>query len=138
MSKKKLYISCPMKGRTEETICHDMKRMHKLAEIVFDQELEVIQTYMKHDPPATVNQAVYYLGASIQKLAEADYFIGVPYMDTFHGCEVEARIAHLYGIPSTYVDIDTMMPDVREMDRIAYAERMNAECCTAMAPMPLC
>lgn len=28
-TKKKLYISCPMKGRTEEAIRHDMNRMHK-------------------------------------------------------------------------------------------------------------
>lgn len=27
--KKKLYISCPMAGRSEEAIRHDMDRMHK-------------------------------------------------------------------------------------------------------------
>lgn len=50
-TKKKLFISCPMKGRTEEDIRHDMNRMHKMAEIVFDQELEVIPSYIENDPP---------------------------------------------------------------------------------------
>lgn len=140
--KKKLFISCPMKGRTEEAIRHDMGRMHKMAEIVFDQELEVIPTYIEQEPPENVNQAIWYLGESVKKMAGADYFIGTNYLETFHGCEVEARIAHLYGIPSTHVDVEAMMPDVLEMDRKAYMERINAECCTGngetCAHMPIC
>lgn len=138
--KKKLFVSCPMKGRTEEAIRHDMDRMHKMAEIVFDQELEVVTTYVKHDPPRTGNKAIWYLGESIKKMSEADYFIGINYLETFHGCEVEARVARLYGIPSTYVDTETMMPDVLELDRKAYMECISAECCTgvAHAPMPVC
>lgn len=134
---KKLYISCPMKGRTEDAIRHDMHRMHKMAEIVFDQELEVIPTYAEHNPPENVNKAIYCLGESIKKMAEADYFIGAGYLDSFHGCEVEARVAHLYGIPSTFVDVNMMMPDVRMMDNIAYAERMESEAAGLLAPMPL-
>ena len=30
---KKLFISCPMKGRTEENIKNTMNRLHKLAEV---------------------------------------------------------------------------------------------------------
>ena len=139
-TKKKLYISCPMKGRTEEAIRHDMDRMHKMAEIVFDQELEVIPTYIEHDPPAIVNQAVYYLGESIKKMSEADYFIGVQFLGNFRGCDIESRVARAYGIRSTYVDLEAMMPDVLELDRKAYMERISAECCTgvAHAPMPVC
>lgn len=42
---KKLFISCPMKGRTEENIKKSMDKMHKLAEIMFEQELEVIPQF---------------------------------------------------------------------------------------------
>ena len=48
---KKLFISCPMKGRTEENIRKSMEKMHKIAEIIFDQELEVIPTYIEDNPP---------------------------------------------------------------------------------------
>lgn len=138
--KKKLYISCPMKGRTEEAIRHGMDRMHKLAEIVFDQELEVISTYVKHDPPETANKAIWCLGESIKKMSEADYFIGIPFTENFYGCDIEARVARDYGIPSTYVDLEAMMPDVVEMDRKRYLDSISAECFTGKecAPMPVC
>lgn len=74
---KKLFISCPMKGRTEENIRKSMEKMHKLAEIIFDQKLEVIPTYIEDNPPESSNQGIWYLGKSIELLADADYFIGV-------------------------------------------------------------
>ena len=139
-TKKKLYISCPMKGRTEEAIRHDMDRMHKMAEIVFDEELEVIPTYVKHNPPETSNKAIYCLGESIKKMAEADYFIGVQFLGHFRGCDIEYRVARAYGIRSTYDDIAAMMPDVLELNRKVYMERISAECATGVehAPMPVC
>ena len=39
---KKLFISCPMKGRTEENIRKSMEKMHKIAEEIFEQELQEI------------------------------------------------------------------------------------------------
>ena len=36
---KKLFISCPMKGRTNENIEISIEKMHKMAEIIFDQPL---------------------------------------------------------------------------------------------------
>lgn len=105
-----------MKGRTEENIRKSMEKMHRIAEIVFDQELEVIPSYIKHDPPKDARTAVWYLGASIQKLAEADFFIGIDYSDFWHGCETENNIARRYGIPSTYVNVREFMPDAREVE----------------------
>lgn len=114
---KKLFISCPMKGRTEENIRKSMEKMHKMAEIIFDQELEVIPTYIEDTPPDNNHQAVWYLGKSIQLLAEADYFIGVEYTYYFSGCEYEKNIARTYGIPSTLVNIVDMMPDAAEIEQ---------------------
>jgi hypothetical protein len=101
--KKKLFISCPMKGRTEENIRNSMERMHKMAELVFDQELDVIPSYIEHTPPKDNNQAVWYLGESIKKLSKADYFIGIDYGSGFKGCYIERAVAETYGIPSTAV-----------------------------------
>lgn len=47
---EKLFISCPMRGRTEEQIRKSMERMHKIAEAIFDEELEVIPTYFEGTP----------------------------------------------------------------------------------------
>lgn len=115
--KKKLFISCPMKGRTEENIKKSMEQMHKIAEIVFGQELEVIPTYIEDNPPENNNQAVWYLGKSIQLLAEADFFIGIEWCEFFNGCNIERTIARDYGIRSTYVRMEELMPDAVDVER---------------------
>lgn len=74
---KKLFISVPMRNRTEYAIKASMEQMHKIAEAVFGEELEVIPTYFEDDPPENTNMALWYLGESIKKLSEADRFIGI-------------------------------------------------------------
>lgn len=112
---KKLFISCPMKNRTEENIRKSMEKMHKIAEIMFDQELEVIPTFIEDNPPENTKQPVWYLGKSIELMAEADYFIGIEWNEYFKGCNAERSIASDYGIPSVYIDCFKLMPDVREV-----------------------
>ena len=126
---KKLFISCPMKGRTEENIRKSMDQMHKIAEIVFDQELEVIPTYIEDNPPENNNQAVWYLGKSIQMLAEADFFVGIEYNDFFKGCFVENTVARNYGIRSIYVNMYDLMPDAVEAERKHWEEMDNVKTC---------
>lgn len=88
--KKKLFISCPMKDRTKENINRSMERMHKLAEIIFDQELEVIPTWIDEEPPADcVNPGVWYLGKSLELLSQADYFIAM--VDILNERDIEWR-----------------------------------------------
>lgn len=114
---KKLFISCPMRGRTEENIRKSMKKMHKIAEIIFDQELEVIPTYIEDEPPENNNTRVWYLGKSIQLLAQADYFIGcVEYSDFFTGCAIESDVARMYNIPRTYVDDFYALDDMNQKE----------------------
>lgn len=113
---KKLFISCPMKGRTEENIRKSMDKMHRIAEIVFDEKLEVIPSYIEHKPPQGAKEAVWYLGESIKQMAQADYYIGIDYSDFFHGCTVENEIAMRYGVPKTLVRVHELMPDVREVE----------------------
>lgn len=122
---KKLFISCPMKGRTEENIRKSMEKMHKVAEIIFDQQLEVIQTYIEDKPPENNHQAVWYLGKSIQLLAEADFFIGVEYSEFYKGCMVESKVARDYGISTTFVNIRELMPDAIEVENNYYASMVS-------------
>ncbi len=100
MNKKKLFISCPMKGRTEENIKKSMAKMHKIAEAVFEQELDVIDTYIEDEPPVGINPGIWYLGKSIEMMAEADYFIGPLHGGRlWRGCSIETDIAKAYNIP---------------------------------------
>ena len=108
---KKLFISCPMKDRTDEAIKDSMSRMHKIAEIIFGEELEVIDSYIPENAPEDNNKAMWYLGKSIQMMAEADYFIGVAEFG-HDGCEVERLAAIKYGLPIELVSTRYLMPDI--------------------------
>lgn len=111
---KKLFISVPMKGRTEENIRKSMEKMHRIAEAVWEQELEVIPSYFAGDPPQDVKQVIWYLGKSIQLMAEADYFIGTPNAGTYMGCAVEREVAYRYNIESYILPLDIAAPDALE------------------------
>nr|DAH26530.1 MAG TPA: Blasticidin M [Caudoviricetes sp.] len=95
---KKLFISVPMKGRTEEEIKSSIQKMKKIAEAYVGEELELIDSYIEDSPPQNNNQAVWYLGESLKKLAQADVFIGIEGSWCWNGCHIERITAEKYGI----------------------------------------
>lgn len=108
---KKLFISVPMKGRTQEAIEYSMQKMKKIAEAVFEEELEVIETYNAGNEG---ENPLVCLGQSIALMADADYFIGIleyglPY---YRGCAIEAMVAGQYDIDKYLVPGDILfLPD---------------------------
>ena len=106
---KKLFISVPMRNRTEHAIKASMEQMHKIAEAVFGEE---------DDPPENTNMALWYLGESIKKLSEADRFIGIYDEDKgYRGCIIENLAAKNYNIPSYLVNVSYVAPDIIEQKR---------------------
>ena len=113
--KKKLFISCPMAGRSEENIRKTREKMHKIAEIVFEEELEVIPSYDgKYVAENVRNEAVWHLGRSISLMSYADYYIGVYGKDGLRGCGVENKIAREYHLKRTFVNCYDVAPDIFE------------------------
>ena len=101
---KKLFVSVPMKGRTEEEIRKTIDKMKKIAEIYEGEELELIDSYIDNNPPKDNNQAIWFLGESLKKLAQADVFIGISEAWDWNGCYVEQEVAHRYGIKAYSVN----------------------------------
>jgi hypothetical protein len=105
---KKLFVSVPMKGRTEEEIKASIQKMKKIAEIYEGEELELIDSYIEDNPPKDSKEAVWYLGESLKKLAQADVFIGIDDTWDWNRCYIETGTANRYGIkayviPARYV-----------------------------------
>ena len=99
---KQLFVSVPMKGRTEEEIKASIQKMKKIAEIYEGEELELIDSYIEDNPPKDRKEAVWYLGESLKKLAQADVFIGIDESYDWNGCYIERDTAQRYGI-KTYI-----------------------------------
>lgn len=105
---KKLFVSVPMKGRTEEEIKASIQKMKKIAEIYEGEELELIDSYIEGNPPKGNNEAIFYLGESLKKMAQADVFAGIYESYEWSGCRIENITAESYGIkvyeiPARYV-----------------------------------
>lgn len=100
---KKLFVSVPMKGRTEEEIKESIQKMKKIAEIYEGEELELIDSYIEDNPPKDSKEAVWYLGESLKKLAQADVFIGICESYDWNGCFIERETAEKYGIKAYMV-----------------------------------
>ena len=114
---KKLFISVPMRGRTEEAIKTSITKMKAIAEAYEGEELELIDSYMPKSAPENVNQSIWCLGRSIEKMAEADVFIGCGNAyGKYPGCDIEVDVARCYQIKTHRVDIEDVCPDLADID----------------------
>ena len=117
---KKVFISVPMKGRTDEHIRESIGEMHKLAEIMFGETLEPIDNFVcEGEIPKDCNVSIYFLSKAIEKLSKADYFIGVNYTGHFSGCNIESNVANSYNIPTMYMNMHdcAFLADAVELER---------------------
>lgn len=117
---KKLFISCPMTGREQKAIDNSFDRMHKIAEAVFDQKLEVINTYKKIptdiagvDIMEDVRGKAFMLGAAYMDISKADYYIGV-YPLNYYSSGMHNSLADDIGMPMYLVDPCKIAPDAVE------------------------
>nr|DAW58085.1 MAG TPA: protein of unknown function (DUF4406) [Ackermannviridae sp.] len=109
--KHKLFISCPMKGRTEENIKKSFEVMKRTAEAYTGETLEVVNPY---EPKIFENDAdhIRSLGDSIKLMADADYFITFENYFDYRGCSVENQVAALYGLKRVLAMTKLAAPDV--------------------------
>ena len=112
---KKLFISVPMKGRTEEEIKASIQMMKRIAEAYEGEELELIDSYVEGNPPKNNHQSVWYLGKSLEKLSEADIFIGSDDDFDWSGCYIERITAIKYDIKSYHVPADCVINNYEEV-----------------------
>ena len=115
---KKLFVSCPMTGRTKEQILKSMQIGKTMAELYFnEEELLVINTWIEDEPPEYIkNERLWYLAKSLEFLAEADYSIiignyGV-HIDRFKSCQIEEDIISEMDIPHYKIDLRSIAPDL--------------------------
>ena len=128
---KKLFISCPMRGLSDELITKTRERLHTVAEAHFNEKLEVIDSFFSDEPKEDIiAKPVWYLGKSLQKLSEADYMISVDVPDdSFNGVNIECEVAERYGIKYFTVDADDIvgLEEVAKIVNDEYNRLINEE-----------
>lgn len=91
----KVMIIQPMAGRDEEEIKKERKM---ITNVIKENGAEVINTLFTEEAPKNSKQGLYYLGKSIQAMAEADKVILLPNWENARGCKIEYECAKAYGV----------------------------------------
>lgn len=114
---KKLFISLPMRGHSDEEISLRMHSIYELAIIALGENYELINT-MWEDPLPNPNNQIWYLGKSIQALGEADLVIFAFGWAQAKGCITERVICDLYKIPKMDEDELVSLREVRDLTNV--------------------
>jgi len=92
---KKLFISQPMKDKTESEIMAERADAIQAAVDAMGEPVEVIDTYFGDFD----GKALEFLGKSIMLLATADIAYFASGWDKARGCKIEHACAEAYNIP---------------------------------------
>lgn len=97
---KKIFISQPMKDKTDEQILTERKRAIAEVKKAFQtEEVEIIDSFFK-DEPKVKTIPLFYLGKSLELLATADVAYFVNGWNEYRGCKIEHECAEQYSIPT--------------------------------------
>lgn len=92
---KKLFISQPMRGKTDEEILAERADAVQAARDALGEEVEVIDSFFG---TSDMSHALEYLGESLKLLAKADIAYFAPGWREARGCKIEHACADAYGI----------------------------------------
>ena len=95
----KVFISLPMRNRTDEEIKARMDEIVEKASIRLNDELILLDTLFAEDEPEDSTHGCWYLGKSISLLSSADFVIFDHDWRTARGCIIERKICNMYDIP---------------------------------------
>lgn len=94
---KKVFISQPFSGRTEEEIFKQRGEIISyLKSVIGDEELYVFDQYHQTEAPSE-SGSLFYLGNDIHMMSLADIIVFSSDWESAHGCKVERFVAREYG-----------------------------------------
>lgn len=93
---KKLFISQPMNGKTDDEILAVRANAIQAARDSVGEEVEVIDSFFQTAPADA--RPLWYLGKSLELLSTADIAYFAPGWSEARGCRIENRCAKEYGV----------------------------------------
>lgn len=93
---KKLFISQPMRDKTNEEILSEREIAIESAKKHLGEDVEVIDSFFKDAPHDA--KPLWYLAKSLELLSTADIAYFCKDWDKYRGCKIENTCAIEYGI----------------------------------------
>ena len=92
----RLFISQPMRGKTDEEILAVREKAIQSAQKHFDEPVEVIDSFFQGAPADA--KPLWFLGKSLELLSTADVAYFAKDWEQYRGCRIENQCAIEYGI----------------------------------------
>ena len=93
---KKLFISQPMKGKSDEEILRERENAIKSAKKLLGEPVEIIDSFFQSAPVDA--KPLWFLGKSLELLSTADIAYFAKGWEKARGCKIEHTCAVEYGI----------------------------------------
>ena len=93
---KKLFISQPMNGKTDDEILTERSNAIQSAKESLGEDVEVIDSFFRGAPVDAT--PLWYLGESLKMLSLADAAYFAHGWEAARGCKIENMCAKEYGI----------------------------------------
>ena len=94
---KRLFISQPMRGKSDEEILAVREQALESAKCYLGEDVEVIDSFFQNVPEVE-SKPLWCLGESLKLLATADVAYFAKDWDKYRGCKIENTCAIEYGI----------------------------------------
>lgn len=92
----KLFISQPMRDKTNEEIERERQNAIQSVKKKYGDDVEVIDSFFKDAPHDA--KPLWFLGKSLELLASADVAYFCKGWENYRGCRIENQCAIEYGI----------------------------------------
>lgn len=93
---KKLFISQPMKGKSDAEILAEREKAIQRAKEALHDDVEIIESFFQGAPADA--KPLWYLGESLKLLSTADIAYFAAGWKNARGCKIEHICAQQYGI----------------------------------------
>ena len=97
---KKVFISQPMKWRSDSEILATRQRALDKVQDRLGEEVELIESFFQAAP--TDAKPLWFLGKSLQMMSQADLVFFAEGWQNMRGCRIEHQCAVDYGIETMY------------------------------------
>lgn len=92
----RLFISQPMKDKTDKEIKEERERIINFFKNKFEDDIEVINSFFECAPHDA--KPLWFLGKSFQLLSTADIVVFAKGWENARGCKMEYKACKEYGI----------------------------------------
>ena len=93
----KIFISQPMRGKTDAEILAERERAIKAAKAEWGDDVEALESFFRGAPAEA--KPLWFLGESLKVMADADAVIVCKWWSEARGCKVEIAAAEAYKLP---------------------------------------